>query len=90
MLVQPVAPHTGLREGLIFPQSSVIELEVLDGVRPTVSVDGFQETELQPGEKVTVQCAPNVTKFFRGQDPVSFYSRLTRRLGLVLQPPSAT
>ena len=86
MLVQPVAPHTGLREGLIFPENSVIELRAKGGIRPTLSVDGSQETALAPDERVIVQRGPHVAKFLRGQDPVAFYTALTRRLGLVLHP----
>ena len=86
MLVQPVAPHMGLREGLIFPENSVIELRARGGVRPTLSVDGSQETDLAPDERVIVRRGPHVAKFLRGQDPVAFYTALTRRLGLVLHP----
>ena len=86
MLVQPVAPHTGLREGLIFPEHSVIELTAMGGVRPTLSVDGSQETDLAPDERVVVRRGPHVARFLRGQDPVAFYTALTRRLGLVLHP----
>ena len=86
MLVQPVAPHTGLREGLIFPEQSVIELRARGGVRPTLSVDGSQETDLASDERVVVRRGPHVARFLRGQDPVAFYTALTRRLGLVLHP----
>ncbi len=86
MLVQPVAPHTGLREGLIFPEHSVIELRARGGVRPTLSVDGSQETDLASDERVIVRRGPHLARFLRGQDPVAFYTALTRRLGLVIHP----
>ena len=86
MLVQPVAPHTGLREGLIFPENSVIELRARGGIRSTLNADGSQETSLAPDERVIVQRGPHFARFLRAQDPVAFYTALTRRLGLVLHP----
>lgn len=86
MLIQPVAPHTGLREGLIFPERSVIELRAVGASIPTLSVDGSQEAPLGPDERVVIRRAPYSARFLRAQDPVAFYTALTARLGLVLHP----
>ncbi len=90
MLVQPVAPHTGLREGLIFPEESVIELRAIGAAHPTLNVDGSQEASLGPDERVVVRRAPYAARFLRAQDPVAFYTGLTARLGLVLHPGGHT
>ena len=82
MLLQPVAAHTGLQDGLILPEESVVELRAKDGHEAKISVDGFQETTLEPGDKVTVKRSPHVARFLRAQPPSAFYATLTQRLGL--------
>lgn len=82
MLLQPVAAHTGLQDGLILPEESVVELRAIDGHEAMISVDGFQETTLEPGDKVTVKRSPHVARFLRAQPPSAFYATLTQRLGM--------
>ena len=91
MLVQPVAAHTGLREGLVLPEDSVIELRAGDGRRAMLSVDGFQDARLDPDDKVSIRRSPYVARFLRANPPGSFYTSLMRRLGLVhrWRPPEA-
>ena len=83
VLVQPVAAHTGLRDGLILPEDSVIELRAGDGHQGMLSVDGFLDTALGPHDRVTVKRSPHVARFLRGHSAAAFYESLTRRLGLV-------
>ena len=81
VLVLPVAAHTGLRDSLILPEKSVIELRASDSHEVILSADGFLDTVLDTNDKVTVKRSRYVARFLRAQPPGTFYSTLTRRLG---------
>lgn len=83
LIMQPVAAHTGLRDGLVLPDTSVIELSASDGYHASLSVDGLDDLELAPGTRVTVARSDYEALFLRSEPPTSFYTELTRRLGLV-------
>ncbi len=83
LIMQPVAAHTGLRDGLVLPDSSVVELSVADSRHASLSVDGLDEVDLEPGSTVTVNQSPHEALFLRSEPPTFFYTDLTRRLGLV-------
>ena len=91
MLVQPVAAHLGLREGLILEQDSVVQLRPSDSHPPTLSVDGFSDVALNSGDKVTVKRSPYVALFLRAHTPNTFYTILSKRLGSAYRsnPPPA-
>lgn len=82
MLLQPVAPHTGLQRGLVLPEDATIELSVKDAENVMLSVDGFVEKDFKANDKVVITVSPNVVKFLREKPSATFYSSLTRRLGL--------
>ena len=82
MILQPVAPHTGLRDGVILSPSSIIRLNPTPFYQASVSADGFIDTLLEPGEYVTIGRSPYVTKFLRAHQPDFFYTALKLRLGL--------
>ena len=88
MLLQPVAAHTGLQDGLILPEDSVIELKAKDGHEAMISVDGFQETVLEANDIVTVKRSPYLARFLRAHSSGAFYATLTQRLGLVYRAGS--
>ncbi len=90
MMLQPVAPHTGLRDGLVLPHDTEIALSAKDGKHASLSVDGMEDVELAPDCKVTVRRGPHQALFLRSKPRTAFYTQLTRRLGLVynLTPPS--
>ena len=83
MLVQSVAAHTGLRDGLILPEESVVELKAATGYQAMLSVDGFLDTTLNERDRVTIRRSPHVARFLRANPPSAFYSALARRLALV-------
>ena len=83
LIMQPVAAHTGLRDGLVLPDSSVVELSVADSRHASLSVDGLDEVDLEPGSTVTVHQSPHEALVLRSEPPTFFYTDLTRRLGLV-------
>ena len=89
ILVQPVAAHTGLRDGLILPGDSAIELKIR-GDRPAMlSADGSSHTVLTARDKVSISRSPHAALFLRARPPTTFYTALMDRLGLVYRwkPP---
>ncbi|MCI0771415.1 MAG: NAD(+)/NADH kinase [Chloroflexi bacterium] len=82
MLIQPVAAHTGLSNGVILPDYSVIELHAGAAHEAVLSVDGFADMQLRPDDVVTIRRSPYITRFLRAHAPSTFYAALTRRLGL--------
>ena len=83
MLVQPVAAHTGLRDGVVVPDDSVIELRSTNEHPAMLSVDGFMDAKLNSGDRVRVTRSPQVARFLRANPPSDFYTTLTHRLRLV-------
>ena len=82
MILQPVAAHTGLRDGLILAPDSLIELEASDGYQASISADGFVDSVLESGEKVIIRRSPHTAKFLSAHQPDFFYTALNMRLGL--------
>ena len=82
MLIQPVAAHTGLSNGLILPEGSVLELKAGGRHEAALSVDGFSDTRLNMNDRVTIRKSPYVARFLRAHAPGTFYAALTKRLGL--------
>ena len=80
--VQPVAAHTGLRQGVVLPGDSKVELSPGDGEESILSVDSFSEQVLETGSTVTVRPSPYVARFLRASPASAFYAAVTRRLGL--------
>ena len=89
MMLQPVAAHTGLRDGLVLPHDTKVVLSAAGGVKSLLSVDGMDDVELGPSFKVSISRSPHEALFLRAKPRTAFYRELTRRLGLVynLTPP---
>ncbi len=83
ILVQPVAPHTGLRTGLLLPGESVIELSAGSEHQAILSVDGSLDMPLSPHDKVVVRRSQHVARFLRMHPSAGFYASLAQRLGLI-------
>lgn len=90
MMLQPVAPHTGLRDGLVLPHDTEVTLSATNGKHASLSVDGMDDVELAPDFKVTIRRSPYTARFLRYQPRTAFYNQLTRRLGLVYNLTSPT
>ncbi len=82
MLIQPVAAHTGMQNGLVLPEDSVIELRANDGHNVMLSVDGFVDESFGVNDRVVITRSPHVVRFLRASPPSVFYTTLTQRLGL--------
>ena len=90
MMLQPVAPHTGLRDGLVLPDDTRIAISVGADKQASLSVDGLEDVEMLPGFQVNISRSPHHALFLRSKPRTAFYNELTRRLGLVynLTPPA--
>ena len=82
MILQPVAAHTGLRDCLILSPDSTISLEISGESKAAISADGFMDSILEPGERISVKKSPNKAQFLRAKEPAFFYTALNMRLGL--------
>ena len=92
MILQPVAAHTGLRDGLILAPDSAVELKASVNYRASISADGFVDSQLKPGEKVLIQQSQYKAIFLRAHQPDFFYTALNLRLGLAYRsqrPPES-
>ena len=83
ILIQPVAVHTGLRDGLILHGDSVVELVPSDSEQAILVVDGFEDVDLVEGDRVCIERSSHVTRFLRARPSSSFYATITQRLGVV-------
>ena len=82
MILQPVAAHTGLRDGLILAPDSLIEFEASSNYQASISADGFVDSVLSEGEKISIKKSEYTAKFLRSEQPDFFYTALNMRLGL--------
>ena len=82
ILLQPVAAHTGLRNGVILPHQARLQLHASDDHEATLSVDGFSDRTLHKEDYVSVRRSPYVTRFLRRHMPSTFYAALAPRLGV--------
>ena len=79
--LKAVAPHVGMAPALVLPSSSVVDLTVETDHQVMLSVDGYIDLELAPGDSVRVQKSPQKALFLRAHPYTQFYTTLTRRLG---------
>jgi NAD+ kinase len=86
LVVQPAAPHIGLRSGIVVPGDSVVEMVVETDISAMLSVDGYQDLPLQSGDVVNVTRSPYVARFLRMQGSGYFLNTLYHRLGLQQVP----
>lgn len=81
IILKAVAPHVGMAPALVLSSTSVVELVVDTDYQTILSVDGYVDVDLAPGDGVRVQMSPRKARFLRAYPPGHFYATLTRRLG---------
>ena len=85
LVLKPIAAHVGLSAALVLEARAKVRL-YLEGTQPAVlSVDGFLDLTLDPGDWVEVKQSPLKAKFLRANPPNHFYATLTRRLGFSIR-----
>ncbi len=85
LVLKPVAAHVGLNASLVLQPGARVGL-YLEGAQDAVlSVDGYIERQLQPGDRVEVEQSPLKARFLRAHPKNHFYATLTRRLGFSIR-----
>ena len=82
IILQPVAPHTGLRDSIVLPRNSKVTLRPIKNDITIVSADGDSEIQLNVGDKLVIKSGIYSAKFLRSLSTVSFYNTLANKLGL--------
>ncbi|MFQ6026278.1 MAG: NAD(+)/NADH kinase [Dehalococcoidia bacterium] len=81
LVFQPVASHVGLSASLVLPATARVALYLEGAQEAVLSVDGFRDRPMQPGDWVEVEQSPLKARFLRANPTNHFYATLTRRLG---------
>jgi len=81
ILVQPIAPHNGLRTGLVLPSDSLLNVSIEISQEGVVTVDGFADAVLSGSQTVIVKKSNHVARFLRSSTKTGSYYNLSRSLG---------
>ena len=85
LVLKPVAAHMGLIAGLVLAPSVKVGLSLEGYQEAILSIDGYVDYPLSPGDRVELEQSPYRARFLRANPPNHFYATLTRRLGLSLR-----
>lgn len=85
LVLKPVAAHVGMTAALVLSPAAKVCF-YLEGAQDAVlSVDGYYNLPLEPGDRVEVEQSPLKARFLRANPPSHFYATLTRRLGFSIR-----
>jgi len=85
LILKPVAAHVGMSASLVLRSKAKVGLHLEGAQEAVLSVDGYMERQLQPGDRVEVEQSPLKARFLRAQPSNHFYATLTRRLGFSIR-----
>ena len=85
LVLKPVAAHMGLAAGLVLAPAAKISLALGGYQDAIVSVDGYVDHPLSPGDRVELEQSPLKARFLRANPPSYFFGTLTRRLGFSIR-----
>ena len=85
LVLTPLASHVGLTTPLVLSPTSSIDFHLEGTQEATISVDGFENHQVEPGEWVRITPSPYKARFLRANEPNYFWATLTRRLGFSFQ-----
>ena len=85
LVLKPVAAHMGLTAALVLSSQVKVELSLEGYQEATLSIDGYVDYPMEPGDKVVVKQSPRRAKFLRANPPSHYYTTLTRRLGVSIR-----
>ena len=83
LLVQPVVPQLADSAAIVLHPGAVVEIEIEADQDAMVSVDGYMDLDLSPGDTVRVQEGPHKAKFLRQGSPHTLPSALSHRLSSI-------
>ena len=81
LVLRPIAAHVGLSASLVLNPSTQIGLHLEASQEAVLSVDGFVDQLVAPGDWVEVKQSSMKARFLRANPHNHFYATLTRRLG---------
>lgn len=85
LVLKPVAAHVGMSASLVLAPTAKVGL-YLEGAQDAVlSVDGYVELPLRPGDRVEMEQSSLKARFLRAYPSNHFYATLTRRLGFSIR-----
>ncbi len=84
IIIQPVASHLCMSSCLVIPAEASIELILKGPYQAILSIDGYLQFDLSPGDRVSIKKSPHLARFLRGHPKSNYYASLTRRLGVGL------
>ena len=85
LVLKPVAAHMGLTAALVLAPEVEVELSLEGYQEATLSIDGYVDNPMEPGDKVIVKQSPYRASFLRANPPSYYYATLTRRLGVSIR-----
>ncbi len=85
LVLKPVAAHMGLTAALVLAPEVEVELSLEGYQDATLSIDGYVDYPMEPGDKVMVKQSPYRARFLRANPPNYYYATLTRRLGVSIR-----
>ena len=85
LVLKTVAAHMGLTAALVLPPAVKVELSLEGYQEATLSIDGYVDYPMEPGDKVIVKQSPYRARFLRANPPSYYYATLTRRLGVSIR-----
>ncbi|PKB66990.1 MAG: hypothetical protein BZY81_05830 [SAR202 cluster bacterium Io17-Chloro-G4] len=85
LVLKPVAAHMGLTAALVLSPEVKVELSLEGYQDATLSIDGYVDYPMDPGDRVVVKQSPYRARFLRANPPSHYYATLTRRLGVSIR-----
>ena len=85
LVLKTVAAHMGLTAALVLRAESEVSLQLEGHQAAVLSVDGYEDYDIQPGDQVALSQSPFKASFLRAHPPSYFFGTLTRRLGFSIR-----
>ncbi len=81
VVLTPLASHVGLTTPLVLRPTSSVDFHLEGSQEAIISVDGFENHPIAPGDWVRITRSPYRARFLRANEHNYFWATLTRRLG---------
>lgn len=85
VVLTPLASHVGLTTPLVLRPTSSVDFHLEGTQEAIISVDGFENHPVAPGDWVRITRSPYRARFLRAHEHNYFWATLTRRLGFSRQ-----
>ena len=85
VVLTPLASHVGLTAPLVLRPTSSVDFHLEGSQGAILSVDGFENHPIEPGDWVRITRSPHRARFLRAHEHNYFWATLTQRLGFSLQ-----